>query len=44
MGVKYSGGFARCPECDSEADLIIYGEGVDATFECPECGEKDIIR
>lgn len=43
-GVKYTGGFVSCPECGSDAELIIWGEGVDASFECPECGEKTIIR
>lgn len=44
IGVTYSGGFVQCPECGADAELRIWGEGVDADFDCPECDESEGIR
>lgn len=45
-GVVYEGGFVSCPECGGQATLHIWGEGVDATFECleDECSVTEQIR
>lgn len=45
-GVVYENGFVSCPECGGDAKLHIWGEGVDATFECTEddCGVSEQIR
>lgn len=44
IGVNYTGGFVTCPDCGEDATLHIWGEGVDASLECEDCGIKDIIR
>lgn len=33
-GVTYRGGFVSCPKCGADAELRIWGEGIDATFNC----------
>lgn len=39
-GVYYRGGFVSCPDCGADAELHIWGEGIDATFKCTnnDCG------
>lgn len=44
IGVEYTGGFVQCPECGADAELRVWGEGVDIDFECPDCGETEGIR
>lgn len=44
QGFKYTGGFLQCPECEADARLKHWGEGVDCELECTECDAKDSIR
>ena len=36
--------FAVCSDCDGPLTLKIWGEGVDASIYCNNCGNKEIYR
>lgn len=44
--VLYRGGFVSCPECGADAELVIWNDGIDVSFECTvdSCGARESIR
>lgn len=37
-------GFVECSLCGGDVWLTVWGEGIDSSIECVDCGEKNIYR
>lgn len=36
--------FAVCSECNGQLKIVIWGEGIDSSIECKNCGKKERYR
>ena len=45
LPMRLRSAFLCCPYCgDEDVTLTVWGEGIDSSIECHECGEKEIYR
>lgn len=35
---------AVCSDCGGQLELTVWGDGIDSSIECRECGAEDIYR
>lgn len=36
--------FVECSHCGEDVLLIVWGEGIDSSIECTQCGNKETYR